>query len=238
METKMSYIKLDRKMLEWEWFTEPSTAHLWVYILLKANHKRKTWQNMVIDEGCFVTSEARLCVETGLSRQQVRTALSKLISTNEITKISTKTYTLICVNKWADYQYCPDVANQEITNVATNRPYSTATTTKEVKEVKEDKKEIYKERFVRPSLDEIKAYCESRHNGVDAERFYDYYQSNGWVQGKSRKPIKDWRACVRTWERNTKVCPEDTIPVYDDSKNKQMSEEEKEELLRLMGRIG
>ena len=51
------------------------------------------------------------------------------------------------------------------------------------------------------------------------------------MQGKN-KPIKDWKACVRTWERNTKVCPEDTIPVYDDSKNKQMSEEEVIEIIK------
>lgn len=55
-------------------------------------------------------------------------------------------------------------------------------------------------RFVKPTLEEIKAYCLSRQNNVDAERFYDYYESNGWRVGKS--PMKDWKAAVRTWERN------------------------------------
>lgn len=55
-------------------------------------------------------------------------------------------------------------------------------------------------RFVKPALEEIRAYCQSRQNGVDAERFYDYYESNGWRVGKS--PMKDWKAAVRTWERN------------------------------------
>ena len=55
-------------------------------------------------------------------------------------------------------------------------------------------------RFVKPTLEEIKAYCQSRQNGVDAERFYDYYESNGWRVGKS--PMKDWKAAVRTWERS------------------------------------
>lgn len=57
-------------------------------------------------------------------------------------------------------------------------------------------------RFCPPTLDEIKIYCEERHNNIDAERFFDYYSANGWVQGKGT-PIKDWKACVRTWERNT-----------------------------------
>ena len=56
-------------------------------------------------------------------------------------------------------------------------------------------------RFATPTLQEIKDYCFERKNNVDAERFFDYYSANGWVQGKG-KPIKDWKACVRTWERN------------------------------------
>ncbi|MGN0630963.1 MAG: phage replisome organizer N-terminal domain-containing protein [Ruminococcus sp.] len=55
-------------------------------------------------------------------------------------------------------------------------------------------------RFIKPTLEEIKDYCLSRQNSVDAERFYDYYESNGWRVGKC--PMKDWKAAVRTWERN------------------------------------
>ena len=65
-----------------------------------------------------------------------------------------------------------------------------------------NKKEIYKEkRFTKPTLEEIKDYCLERDNKVSAEQFFDYYETNGWVQGKG-KPIKDWKACIRTWERN------------------------------------
>lgn len=56
-------------------------------------------------------------------------------------------------------------------------------------------------RFVPPTLEEVRAYCHERKNTVDPERFHDYYSANGWVQGKG-KPIKDWKAAVRTWERN------------------------------------
>lgn len=57
-------------------------------------------------------------------------------------------------------------------------------------------------RFVKPTLEEVKAYCIERGNGVDAQRFIDYYEASGWKRGKT--PIKDWKACVRTWERNDK----------------------------------
>ena len=54
-------------------------------------------------------------------------------------------------------------------------------------------------RFVPPTLEEVAAYCRERGKGVDPQRFHDYYTANGWTQGKG-KPIKDWRAAVRTWE--------------------------------------
>ena len=55
-------------------------------------------------------------------------------------------------------------------------------------------------RFIPPSVDEVRAYCTERGNGVDAERFVDYYTARGWLAGKSK--MKDWKAAVRTWERN------------------------------------
>lgn len=73
------------------------------------------------------------------------------------------------------------------------------------KELEIDKdKEIVKEkktkRFTKPTLEEIKSYCSERNNNVNPERFLDYYESNGWRVGKN--PMKDWKAAIRTWERN------------------------------------
>jgi hypothetical protein len=54
--------------------------------------------------------------------------------------------------------------------------------------------------MVKPSLDDLQQYCLSRRNGIDPVAFLDYYDSVGWMVGK--KPMKDWQAAVRTWERN------------------------------------
>lgn len=56
-----------------------------------------------------------------------------------------------------------------------------------------------KKRFSPPTLEEVKAYCLERDNQVDAEQFIDFYSSKGWMVGKN--PMKDWKACVRTWEK-------------------------------------
>ena len=55
-------------------------------------------------------------------------------------------------------------------------------------------------KFKKPSLEEVKEYCQERNNNINAEHFIDYYDANGWKVGKN--PMKDWKAAIRTWERN------------------------------------
>ena len=55
-------------------------------------------------------------------------------------------------------------------------------------------------RFCKPTIEEVQAYCEERNNGVDAQKWFDYYEANGWKVG--RNAMKDWKASVRTWERS------------------------------------
>ena len=57
-------------------------------------------------------------------------------------------------------------------------------------------------RFTPPTVDEVRAYCQERQNGIDPQRFVDYYSSNGWMVGRTK--MKDWKAAVRTWEQKEK----------------------------------
>ena len=82
-----------------------------------------------------------------------------------------------------------------------------------------------RKRFEKPTLSEIKQYCIERGNKVDAQHFYDYYESNGWKVGKN--PMKNWQAAVRTWERSEyrkptvkKNSKEDAINVVNNLMNK------------------
>lgn len=60
-----------------------------------------------------------------------------------------------------------------------------------------------KSKFVPPTLEEVFAYCLERQNGINPQHFIDYYEARGWELSKGRK-VRDWRACVRTWESNAK----------------------------------
>ena len=64
--------------------------------------------------------------------------------------------------------------------------------------------------FIKPSLDEVKAYCDERGSSVDPRRFVDFYDSKGWMVGSS--PMRDWQACVRKWETDTYNLP--GMPVH------------------------
>lgn len=73
-------------------------------------------------------------------------------------------------------------------------------------DIEEDKKEIIEEdkpprskRFVPPTVEEVRAYCVERQNGIDPNRFINHYTSNGWMVGRNK--MKDWKAAVRTWEQ-------------------------------------
>lgn len=87
-------------------------------------------------------------------------------------------------------------------------PNQHLTTNKNVKNEKNEKKDIKdivpdgttRTKFIPPLLEEVKTYCEERAKGVDPERWYDHYTANGWMVGKTK--MKDWKAAVRTWEKN------------------------------------
>ena len=87
-----------------------------------------------------------------------------------------------------------------------------------------------RKRFEKPTLSEIKAYCIERNNNVDAQHFFDYYESNGWKVGKNS--MKDWKAAVRTWERSEyrkpnskKNSKEDAINVVKELMNEYANEQ-------------
>lgn len=71
----------------------------------------------------------------------------------------------------------------------------------------ENENEIEKEgkggkRFKKPTVDEIKEYCEERKNGINAQSFFDHYEARGWIPKGYTMQMKDWKAAVRTWEKN------------------------------------
>lgn len=98
------FIKIHRKLLEWEWSDSPNVLSAFIHCLLMANWKDKEWRGDTIKRGSFVTSIAKFGAKTGLTTKQTRLALDKLKRTNEINIIGTSQFTVIEVVKYDEYQ--------------------------------------------------------------------------------------------------------------------------------------
>ena len=130
------WIKIHRKLLDWEWYDEPNVMRLFLHLLLKANHKDKSYRGTLIKTGMLLTGRDLLAKETGLSIQQIRTAINKLKSTNEITIKTNKQGSIIQIVKYAEYQI--------VTNVVTNKQPDSNQQVTTNKNVKKEKKLVYR----------------------------------------------------------------------------------------------
>ena len=130
-----SWIKLYMKLKNWEWYDVPEMVALWVHLLLNANLEEKVWRGITIPRGSFITSRKALSEESGLSEQEVRTCISRLVSTNEITINPTNRFTIITINNFDSYQ--PKKDSGQPTEQPTNQPAinQQSTTTIEYKNI-------------------------------------------------------------------------------------------------------
>lgn len=195
------FIKLYRKFLDWEWYSDINTSRLFVHILLKANWKPGQFKGTSVERGELVSSLDTLSRETGLSVNEIRTALKHLKSTGELTSKSHTKFTVFTVVKYDSYQQVNKQDNEQITSEShsINRRL---TTIEEVKKKEVKKKDIKSIVFTPPTVENVIGYCNENGYKIDAERFIDFYSSKGWMVGKNK--MKDWKAAVRNWCRSEK----------------------------------
>lgn len=202
------FIKLYRKMLEWGWYDDGPTKDVFIHLLLIASYEDKFYRGIPLERGQVVTTVKEMEVKLGLTTRQIRTALSKLISTNEVTKKSTSKFTVYTINNYADYQACDKQNDKPATNERQTSDKPSNTKKVRSKEYtpynppQGDEGVSVPKRFVPPTPEEVNTYCRERNNGIDGSEFCDFYTSKGWKVGKN--PMKDWKAAVRTWERSRK----------------------------------
>lgn len=106
------FIKIHRKMVDWGWYSDPITKVVFLHLLLTANYKESEYRGVKIAPGQAVIGINALSAKLGLTSQNVRTALSHLEASGEITKKSTNRFTVVTVANWAKYQLIDD----ELTN--------------------------------------------------------------------------------------------------------------------------
>lgn len=180
------WIKIHRKFLDWEWFNKSEAVHLFMYLVLKANHKDGQWQGIDIKKGQFVTSFGKISSDTGISLQTIRTLLKKFEKTNEINIQTTNKFTIVTLCKYECYQQENEPTNTQLTN-------EQQTTNKQLTTNKNDKKE--KKEINIPELSEFLAFAIQECSNINQEDVKHKYKSwilNEWKDGND-KPIKNWK---------------------------------------------
>lgn len=112
------FIKLHRSLLDWEWYRNTNTRSVFIHCLLKANWSDGKFEGIDIPRGSFVTSYSAMAKELGLSLRNVRTAISHLSSTHEVTCKSYTKFTVITVSNYDCYQ---GQVTQSATRSSTNK---------------------------------------------------------------------------------------------------------------------
>lgn len=209
---KVGWIKIHRKIQEcWIWQEKPfDKGRAWIDLILSAMHSDKKMmidnEIVVIERGSFMTSVLKLSDRWGWSRNKVMRFLDVLENEQMLNTKRTPKGTLVTIVKYEDYQV-GDTADDTTVETTLVTPHET-TDEPQKKNIKNDNNIIYNNRakksttFIPPTVEEVQAYCQERNNKVDAQTFVNFYESKGWMVGKNK--MKDWKAAVRTWERNRK----------------------------------
>lgn len=134
------YIKLNRKIKNWRWFSDVNTAHFFVYCLLSANWKEGYFKDKKVERGQFIRTYMNMSAESGLSVQNIRTAIKHLISTGEITVNLTgngrgATLVITVVN-YEKYQQCNTKNNTLSNNQLTTNQHESNNQSTQIEEVK------------------------------------------------------------------------------------------------------
>jgi len=203
MDDELGFIKIYRRIMHTKlWLSKPFTeGQAWVDLLMLANHKEgminRRGIRIVVERGMVGYGEESLAKRWQWSRGKVRRFLSYLESRNQLVKRSSpKT-----VQKNTTVSSCIYLTNYDLYQDSEQK--TDRRRTEDGTGTKNDKnKKKTTGGFTPPSLEEVKAYCISRKNDIDPQAFIDFYQSKGWVIGKSK--MKCWKSAVHTWENRRK----------------------------------
>ncbi len=186
------WIKIHRKFLDWQWFDKPEAVKLFVYLLLRANHKDGYWQGHEIKKGQFITSAQTISNDTKLSLQTIRTLLKKFELTNEIVVKSTNKFTMLTICKYECYQDENDTTNKQLTNKqqTTNKQLTTNKNDKNNKEYIYREfghliltKDEYKKLIEKNTPEEVEQVLNQIENFKGNNKYKSLYlTANNWLQ--------------------------------------------------------
>lgn len=194
------YIKLYRSLLNWEWYDDINTKTVFLHLLLTVSIAESQWHGITVPRGSRVSSYAVLAKETRLTERQVRTAISHLEMTGELTRYKHPKFTVFAINNYDKYQLMTDKTTEQ-------RQCDDRETTgwrQQYKKIEEDKEDNHlsildaESQNFPPTLEEIQIFAEQEGIHIDVQKFYDYYTERDW-KTKNGNFIRNWKKTLQYW---------------------------------------
>lgn len=179
--------------------------------------------------GCYEVSLNRIATETGYNIETVKRLIDRMENVHDVIHYDPDTHEVLILN-WHKYNWtkskdlisavkrqATDIKSEkfrtyvlemvEEKTVPTPSYDGGGTSNANANAITNANKEK-KTSFTSPTYDEVSVYCQERKNGIDPQHFIDYYQARGWVLTNGKKMV-DWKAAVRTWEKNEPTKPKE-----------------------------
>lgn len=185
-----NFFPLHRKILDWEWFTDSTVTHLFIYCLLKANETDTLHQGNEVKRGSFITTLKDISQDTNLTLQQTRTALNKLKSTHNLTNKSTNKFTIITICKYDTYN-----DNFKEGNININKQLNKRTTNKTEKINKQNSPK--KVSFKDSEIYDLKAFSDAFPDWSKEQKRY-YFDAASSYSDEGNKYI-NWKSAISNW---------------------------------------
>lgn len=198
------WIKIDRSLLDWEWFGKAEMIQLLVYLIFKANIEDKKWQGIIVKRGQLVTSVATISADLGLTSQKVRTCLDRLRQSETISIKTTNRFSLITICNYVRYQDFSDLAQQ------TNNKQ--ITTTKEYNNINiinnnDDNNACVREENFSEELKKDQMWLEvmAKNYGLASTQavteWLDKFNTNNQCRDNTHSSLSDYRKHFNDWLR-------------------------------------
>ena len=196
------WVKLHRKITEWEWYSDVNTTRVFLHLLVVANHKDKKWRGIDIKRGQRLTSISALSKETSLTIKNIRTAIKRLKSTNEVASYSTAQHTVFTMVNYDLYQEeASETANQGQTKGKQGATNKNVKNEKNVKNKDLVESEPQRKKF---NFTDVDYQC--------AEWIYSLVKQ---VAPSSKKPnFESWANTVRLMRESDKLTHNDISEVF------------------------
>ena len=198
------YINLHRKLLDGGMLRNHSLFTLWVYCLLKANHKPNTFiwngEQVTIQRGQFISGRKEIAKELNMNESCTYRNLKKLEKLGNVNIKSNNKFSLITVCKYNTYQtsnlQSEQHFEQQVNNKRTTSEQQTNTNNND-KNDNNEKKEQGESLFSLESCLSVAFY--EGYSKEEGQKFFDFYNSQGWKRGKSQALITDLVSAFRSW---------------------------------------